>query len=63
MFGSGYPKFRNDRDVPELCIGVRELKCIGVSPPQDHPHVYINMGEADTTPVPTAQRHSVSILD
>ena len=22
--------------------------CIGESPPQDHPHVYINMGEADT---------------
>jgi len=33
MFGSGYLKFR---------------KCIGVSPPQDHPHIYINMGEADT---------------
>jgi hypothetical protein len=22
--------------------------CVGESPPQDHPHVYINMGEADT---------------
>lgn len=41
-------KFRNDRGVPEIRIGVREFKCIGVSPPQDHPHVYINMGEADT---------------
>ena len=28
-------------------IGVREFNCIGVSPPQDHPHVYINMGEQD----------------
>jgi len=46
MSGSGYPKFRNDRGVPEICIGVREFKCIGMSPPQDHPHVYINMGEA-----------------
>jgi uncharacterized Zn-finger protein len=46
--GSGYLKFRNDRGVPEICIGVREFKCVGVSPPQDHPHVYINMGEADT---------------
>jgi uncharacterized Zn-finger protein len=34
--------------VPEIWIGVKEFKCIGVSPPQDHPHVYINMGEADT---------------
>jgi uncharacterized Zn-finger protein len=48
MSGSGYPKFRNDRGVPEIRIGVREFRCIGVSPPLDHPHVYINMGEADT---------------
>lgn len=48
MSGGGYLKFRNDRGVPEICIGVREFKCIGVSPPQDHPHVYINMGSTDT---------------
>jgi uncharacterized Zn-finger protein len=48
MSGSGYLKFRNDRGVPEICIGVKEFKCIGESPPQDHPHVYINMGEAGT---------------
>ncbi len=46
--GSGYPKFRNDRGVPKICIGVREFECIGVSPPQDHPHIYIDMAEADT---------------
>ena len=46
--GSFYPKFRNDRGIPEIRIGVREFKCIGVSPPQDHPHIYIDMGEADT---------------
>jgi uncharacterized Zn-finger protein len=45
---SGYLKFRNDRGAPEICIGVKEFKCIGESPPQDHPHVYINMGAADT---------------
>jgi uncharacterized Zn-finger protein len=48
MSGSGYPKFRNDRGVPEICIGVKEFKCIGVSPPQDHPHIYLNMRQADT---------------
>jgi len=47
MSGRGYPKFRNDRAAAEIRIGVRELNCIGVSPPQDHPHVYINMGEQD----------------
>jgi uncharacterized Zn-finger protein len=48
MSGSSYPKFRNDRGIPEICIGVKEFECIGVSPPHDHPHVYINMREADT---------------
>jgi uncharacterized Zn-finger protein len=42
------PSDRNDRGVPEICIGVREFECIGVSPPQDHPHIYIDMGGADT---------------
>ncbi len=38
-----YPKFRNDRGVTEIRIGVKEFNCIGVSPPHDHPHVYLNM--------------------
>ncbi|MGH6983578.1 MAG: zinc-finger domain-containing protein [Stellaceae bacterium] len=45
---SHLPKFRNDRGVAEIRIGRREFHCIGVSPPQDHPHVYINMGDQDT---------------
>jgi uncharacterized Zn-finger protein len=52
MSDSGHPKFRNDRGVPEICIGVREFECIGVSPPQDHPHIYIDMGGADTIHCP-----------
>jgi uncharacterized Zn-finger protein len=46
--GQQLSKFKNDRGVPEIRIGVREFECIGISPPQDHPRVYINMGEADT---------------
>jgi uncharacterized Zn-finger protein len=46
--GHRLSKFKNDRGVPEIRIGVSEFKCIGILPPQDHPHVYINMGEADT---------------
>ena len=52
MSGNGYLKFRNDRGVAEIGIGVKEFKCIGESPPQDQPHVYINMGETDTIPCP-----------
>src|SRR6201987_4529957 len=46
--GQRLSKFKNDRGVPEIRIGVSEFKCIGMLPPQDHSHVYINMGEADT---------------
>ena len=58
-----YPKFRNDRGVPDIRIGVREFDCIGVSPPQDHPHIYIDMGARTRSFVPTAGRGSASILD
>jgi uncharacterized Zn-finger protein len=45
---SRYPKFQNDRAVSEIRIGTRQFKCIGVTPPHDHPHVYIDMGDDDT---------------
>ncbi len=51
MSGSGYPKFRNDRGVPEIRIGV------------NHPHVYINMRTTRTRfPVSIARPDSASIL-
>ena len=56
MSGSGYLKFRNDRGVPEIRIGVREFECIGVSPPQGHPHIYIVMAAADTILCPCGTR-------
>jgi uncharacterized Zn-finger protein len=43
-----YPKFQNDLAVTEIRIGAREFNCIGTSPPHDHPHVYLNMGNQDT---------------
>ncbi len=52
MAQDGYQKFRNDNAVPEIRIGVKEFNCIGVSPPHDHPHVYLNMGESDTVLCP-----------
>jgi uncharacterized Zn-finger protein len=42
------PKFQNDGAAAEIHIGTREFNCIGVSPPHDHPHVYINMGNEDS---------------
>lgn len=42
-----YPKFHNEAGVPIVHIGCREFACIGDKPPQDHPHVYLEMGDAD----------------
>ena len=41
------PKFHNAAGATIVRIGCREFKCIGDRPPQDHPHVYLNMGTAD----------------
>ncbi len=41
-----YPKFKNDRGLPEIQIGVKEFKCTGVAAPLDHPHIYLNLGGA-----------------
>ena len=47
-----YVKFRNDNAVPEIRIGIKEFMCIGVSPPQDHPHIYLDRGSDDTIRCP-----------
>jgi uncharacterized Zn-finger protein len=44
--GDATVHFKNDLGLKEIGIGVREFKCIGASPPDDHPHVYLDMGEA-----------------
>ena len=41
-----YPKFHNEVGVPIVHIGCREFKCIGDKPPQDHPHIYLKLGDA-----------------
>lgn len=54
------PHFHNDPGVPVVEIGAREFKCIGALPPHDHPHVYLDMGEADEIVCPycsTLYRH------
>ena len=39
------PHFRNDVGAAVIRIGVKEFQCMGASPPYDHPHVYLDMGE------------------
>ncbi len=39
------PHFHNDAGVPQVEIGAREFMCVGANAPQDHPHVYLDMGD------------------
>ena len=39
------PKFKNDKGVKVITIGVREFECIGASAPHDHPHIFLDMGQ------------------
>ena len=39
------PLFFNELGVKSIEIGVAAFDCMGVMPPHDHPHVYLNMGE------------------
>ena len=39
------PHFHNEPGVPVIEIGAKEFMCIGALPPQDHPHVFCDMGD------------------
>ena len=57
-----YPKFHNEIGVPIVRVGCREFECIGAMPPQDQPHIYLNMGEMRVaSSAPIAPRYSISI--
>ena len=38
------PHFVNDIGSENIRIGVTKFKCMGANPPQDHPHIYLDMG-------------------
>jgi uncharacterized Zn-finger protein len=46
MADSYVPHFHNTPGVPVIEIGAREFMCVGELPPFDHPHVYLDMGDA-----------------
>jgi uncharacterized Zn-finger protein len=52
MESSGPLHVHNEPGVASVRIGVKEFMCIGALPPFDHPHVYIEMGEADEAHCP-----------
>lgn len=40
------PHFHNEPGVPRIIVGVKKFMCLGALPPNDHPHVFLNMGAA-----------------
>ncbi len=44
MADHAIPHFHNDPGVPVIRIGAKEFMCMGATPPQDHPHIFIDMG-------------------
>jgi uncharacterized Zn-finger protein len=58
------PHFHNDPGIAVIEIGAREFMCVGASPPQDHPHVFLDMGEDDEIICPycsTLYRHDPAL--
>ncbi|MCY4034165.1 MAG: zinc-finger domain-containing protein, partial [Hyphomicrobiales bacterium] len=40
-------KIANDSGKEEIQIDTREFECIGATPPFDHPHIFLDMGDDD----------------
>jgi uncharacterized Zn-finger protein len=58
------PHFHNTPGVAVIEIGAREFMCIGELPPFDHPHVFLDMGDAAEIICPycsTLFRHDPSL--
>jgi uncharacterized Zn-finger protein len=47
MADHAIPHFHNDPGVPSIRVGAKEFMCIGATPPFDHPHIFIDMGDED----------------
>jgi uncharacterized Zn-finger protein len=58
------PHFHNTPGVPVIEIGASEFMCVGEKPPFDHPHIFIDMGDASEAICPycsTLFRHDPSL--
>jgi uncharacterized Zn-finger protein len=49
MAGHSIPHFQNDAGHARIEIGVKEFMCVGATPPLDHPHIFIDMGDDEQT--------------
>ncbi|MCR4268180.1 zinc-finger domain-containing protein [Nitratireductor sp. ZSWI3] len=47
MAATAIPHFQNTSGHRAIEIGVKEFMCVGANPPNDHPHVFIDMGDGN----------------
>lgn len=58
------PHFHNTTGARVVSIGVKEFMCVGALPPFDHPHVFLDMGDASEQICPycsTLYRHDPAL--
>ena len=46
------PHFKNDLGIASIRVGTKEFMCVGATPPFDHPHIFIDMGDDTETVCP-----------
>lgn len=46
MAAGSTPHFQNSMGLARIDVGAHEFMCIGANPPYDHPHVFLDMGQA-----------------
>ena len=51
------PHFQNSMGIAKIEIGAKEFMCIGAQPPQDHPHVFLDMGASGEIICPYCSTH------
>ncbi len=58
------PHFHNDPGLPMIEIGAKKFMCVGATPPFDHPHVFLDMGDENEIVCPycsTLYRHDPTL--
>ncbi len=59
MADKALPHFHNTPGFQSIRIGVKQFKCIGASPPLDHPHIFLEMGENGEIVCPYCSTHFI----
>lgn len=52
MSDTALPHFHNSLGLEEIRVGSRAFMCLGVLPPLDHPHIFLDLGGNDSISCP-----------